>query len=138
MTTQVSNRSMPKRAFGGPLREETKSRTTLCIPSGMLTAAHEAMKQSKFSLKRRSQWIEEAVELFLTLPDFEDMVLEEFIEPGGNTTIPVTIRSRLAEKIDNAIQLLHQQGELNVERSGVLRTAISQAILRQRGLRHAR
>lgn len=95
------------------------------------------MQSSGFSLKRRSQWIEEAVEQFLSMPGFMDLVMEEFIEPGGNTTIPVTLHSSLTSRIDTEIESIRATGNFTIERSGVLRTAISQAILRQRGRAHA-
>ena len=137
LTPLTNNRVAPKKGLRAPQRDESKSRTTLCIPKGMLTAAHTAMQNSGFSLKRRSQWIEEAVEQFLSMPGFIDLVMEEFIEPGGNTTIPVTLRSSLTSRIDTEIESIRATGNFTIERSGVLRTAISQAILRQRGRAHA-
>ena len=90
------------------------------------------MDAEGISRKRRSQWIEATVERLFALPGAEELVLEEFLDPGGNDTIPVSLPKSLKTQIDKTVAKLSQEIEKPVESSALLRTAISQYLLRAR------
>lgn len=115
-----------------PATDKGKARTSLRLPQTMLLAIHRTMDIEGVSRKRRSQWIEAAVERFFTLPGAEELVLEEFLDPGGNDTIPVSLSKVIKQRIDKTVDDLSRQSGMPVESSALLRTAISQYLLRAR------
>jgi hypothetical protein len=122
----------PRRAIKPPAEPAGKTRTTLCLPEAMLGSIHATMDAEGLSRKRRSQWIENTVERLFGLPGYEELILEEFIDPGRNKTIPVSLKKPLRNRIDKTVQNLNQDTKRPVEASALLRTAISQYLLRQR------
>lgn len=121
-----------RRPIKAPVTEKGKARTTLCLPESMLDSIHRIMDAEGVSRKRRSQWIEGAVERLYSLPGAEELVLEEFMDPGGNKTIPVSLSKPIRDRIDRTVVDLARDVEKPVESSALLRTAISQYLLRAR------
>lgn len=119
-----------RRPIKAPMAEKGKTRTTLCLPESMLESIHRAMDGEGTSRKRRSQWIESAVERLYAIPGAEELVLEEFMDPGGNKTIPVSLSKPVRDRIDRTVADLSREVEKPVESSALLRTAISQYLLR--------
>ena len=119
-----------RRPIKPPASEKGKARTSLRLPESMLHAIHQTMDAEGISRKRRSQWIEATVERLFALPGAEELVLEEFLDPGGNDTIPVSLPKSLKTQIDKTVAKLSQEIEKPVESSALLRTAISQYLLR--------
>jgi len=122
----------PRRAIKPPAEPAGKSRTTLCLPEAMLGSIHAVMDAEGVSRKRRSQWIETTVERLFGVTGYEELILEEFIDPGRNKTIPVSLSAPLRARIDKTVQNLTREADRPVESSALLRTAISQYLLRQR------
>lgn len=121
-----------RRPIKAPMTEKGKTRTTLCLPESMLESIHRTMDTEGTSRKRRSQWIEGAVERLYSLPGAEELVLEEFMDPGGNKTIPVSLSKPVRDRIDRTVAELSRGADKPVESSALLRTAISQYLLRAR------
>lgn len=119
-----------RRPIKPPVSEKGKARTSLRLPESMLNAIHLTMDAEGIGRKRRSQWIETTVERLFALPGAEELVLEEFLDPGGNDTIPVSLSKSLKTQIDKTVAKLSQEIEKPVESSALLRTAISQYLLR--------
>ena len=115
-----------------PTTDKGKARTSLRLPQTMLQAVHRTMDAEGMSRKRRSQWIEAATEKLFSLPSAEELVLEEFLDPGGNDTIPVSLSRALKQRIARTVDDLSRQSGTPVESSALLRTAISQYLLRAR------
>lgn len=122
----------PRKPLKVPATDKGKARTSLRLPQSMLHAIHQTMDADGTSRKRRSQWIAVAVERFFALPGAEELVLEEFLDAGGNDTIPVSLPKTLKQRIDHAVEALSRQSATPVESSALLRTAISQYLLRAR------
>lgn len=110
---------------------DKKVRTSLCLPETMLNRIHQVMDADGVTRKKRSQWIEYTIEKLVLLPEYEKLVLEEFIEPGGNKTIPISLKKSLKTKIDKTILDLSVLTGRPVEGSSLIRTAISQYLLRK-------
>jgi hypothetical protein len=123
---------LARRPIKPPESPRGKARTTLCLPENMLAAIHRAMDSEGVSRKRRSQWITVTVERLFGLAGYEELILEEFIDPGGNKTIPVSLPKPLKEQIDLLVLRLARDTGKPVESSALLRTAISQYLLRMR------
>jgi len=123
----------PIKPKGKHIKTEHKSRTTLCLPNAMLALIHQTMDRENFSRKRRSQWIEMTLTHLFQLDEYESLILEEFLEPGANITIPLSLTDRLSQRIDGTIKHINQTVDLSIERSAVIRTAITQYLVRQSG-----
>ncbi|MEM8500689.1 MAG: hypothetical protein AAF542_21930 [Pseudomonadota bacterium] len=108
-----------------PKTKEARWRTSICLPERMLDELHNCLDREGISRKRRSQWIEQAIDQLLASEDYQDIVLEEFIEEGGNQTIPLTVRQSLKATLT---QVTHGEQAL-IAISSVVRVAISQRIM---------
>jgi metal-responsive CopG/Arc/MetJ family transcriptional regulator len=85
------------------------------------------------SLKRRSHWVEAACEDLLQNPDREDLIREEFFD-GKTLGIPLGLDSQVIERLDELAQRMTSATRI-VDRSSVIRTAITQAVLAAAGRR---
>lgn len=84
-----------------------------------------------WSLKRRSNWIAAACEALLAHEDREELIREEFYD-GKTVTLPLAMDSELVAAI-NALAERMTNPARNFDRSSVIRTAITQAILAASG-----
>ncbi len=116
-------------------RAPSSKRTSVCLPEAMRAEIETTMTKQGVSTKRRSQWIERAITDLHEQPSFGELVLEEFIEPGRNVTIPVTLSITVKQLVDDTAEVLTESTGRAVERSSVIRTAISQALIRNWGAR---
>ena len=132
MNAQNPAKTTPRRRIKPPAQATGKNRTTLCLPESMLGSIHATMDAEGVSRKRRSQWIETAIQRLFELSGYEELILEEFIDPGRNKTIPVSLSVPVKGQIDDIVVRLSQTAEKPVESSALLRTAISQYLVRHR------
>ena len=95
----------------------------------MLNELHDCLDREGTSRKRRSQWIENAIERLVLTEDFEVIVMEEFLEEGDNLTIPLTLNASLKSMLMNVIE----SSESRIETSSIVRAAISQRIMHHGG-----
>ena len=130
--TPSAQPKLARRPIKPPVSQKGKTRTTLCLPENMLGSIHRAMDTEGVSRKRRSQWIAVTVERLFGLAGHEELILEEFIDPGGNKTIPVSLPKPLRDQMDRTVHQLARKTDKPVESSALLRTAISQYLLRLR------
>src|SRR5690606_33054742 len=91
----------------------------------------QAMVAQEWSLKRRSSWIANACEALLSHPDCEELVREEFYD-GKTVTLPLAMDSQLVAQINVLAERLNS-AERIIDRSSIVRTAITQAVLAAAG-----
>ena len=131
MNTKAKTKVTPKKLIKPPPQITERNRTTFCIPIAMLDSMYAAMDIEGVSRKRRSKWIEQAVNHLFEIPGYGELILEEFIDSGRNKMIPVSLSLHVKNQIDNLLVKLNQQAEKPVEISALLRTAISQYLVRK-------
>lgn len=106
-------------------------RSSIRLPAGMKDALEQAMLNQDWSLKRRSSWIATACEALLDNPDHEDLIREEFYD-GKTVTLPLAMDSELVAQLNTVAERMTSVKRI-VDRSSVIRTAITQAVLAAAG-----
>jgi metal-responsive CopG/Arc/MetJ family transcriptional regulator len=106
-------------------------RSSIRLPIGMKETLERTMLAQGVSLKRRSSWIASACEAFLAIPDHEELVREEFYD-GRTMALPLALNSVLAAQLSAVAERISSEQRL-FDRSSVIRTAITQAILAAAG-----
>jgi metal-responsive CopG/Arc/MetJ family transcriptional regulator len=106
-------------------------RSSIRLPTGMKDALEQAMLNQDWSLKRRSSWIATACEALLDNPDHEDLIREEFYD-GKTVTLPLAMDSELVAQLNTVAERMTSVERI-VDRSSVIRTAITQAVLAAAG-----
>jgi hypothetical protein len=97
----------------------------------MKEAMERAMAAQGWLMKRRSSWIANACEQLLAHPDCEALIREEFYD-GKTVTLPLSIDSNIVAKL-NAVAERMTAPDRIFDRSAVIRTAITQAVLAAHG-----
>lgn len=120
--------------FTPPVRP-TKVTTSLRITPGMREAIETVMTQQGVSLKRRSSWVAEACRQLLRHPACDDLILESFYD-GEGVVIPLTFDSQLKQTLEAKAQAVSTPAQL-VDRSTVIRAAITTAVIESSGMRFA-
>lgn len=110
------------------------TRSSLRVPSSMLSKIDSAMLSTGFNRKQRSKWIEDITKQFLFRSDAANLIAEEFIVPGSTESIPVTISTELDESIDKIIEKVWKEEGARADRSSVIRTAITQQLMAKVGM----
>lgn len=118
--------------FAPPPRA-SKVRSSIRLPAGMKDSLEQVMTGQGWSLKRRSGWVEAACEELLANPDHEELIREEFYD-GRTVTIPLGMDSDLIIRMDTLADAMTSARRI-VDRSSVIRTAITQAVLTAAGRR---
>lgn len=118
--------------FAPPPRA-TVSRSSIRLPSGMKDTMEQVMVGQGCSLKRRSNWIAAACESLLADADREDLIREEFYD-GKTVALPLAIDTDLVARMDSLAAHMTSP-QRTVDRSSVIRTAITQAVLTASGRR---
>jgi hypothetical protein len=131
MNVQTKTKATLRRRIKPPAQSAGKNRITLCLPEAMLDSIHTAMGAEGVSRKRRSRWIEKSVQQLFEMTGYDELILEEFIEHGHNKMIPVSLSVPVKDQVDKIVGKLSQEAEKPVDRSSLLRTAISQYLVRK-------
>ncbi len=113
-----------------PPKKETYTQIGIRVPTKMITAIGDKLKEGGYNSKQRSLWVREALDMLLARPDYANLVAEEFIMPGTTKQIPLNFtKDQLETGIINAIDLVKTEEGVETDRSAVIRTAIIQRIL---------
>jgi metal-responsive CopG/Arc/MetJ family transcriptional regulator len=115
--------------FALPKSSSGITRSSIRVPTSMLSRIDQAMLAADYNRKQRSKWIEEVTKKFLVRSDALNLIAEEFIVPGSTESIPVTISSSLDEQISNVIEQVWAEEKVRTDRSSIIRTAITQELL---------
>jgi len=100
----------------------------------MLTQIEVEMKASRYNLKQRNLWVNEAILNLLSRIDYAALIAEEFMEAGSTTPIPVTLNDSINAKINVSLKHVEVEEGIVKDRSALLRTAIIQRLLTASGL----
>jgi hypothetical protein len=119
-----------------PPKRPTKITTSLRITPAMREAIEVAMTRQGVSLKRRSSWVANACHRLLQHPACDDLILESFYD-GEGVVIPLTFDSQLKQTLEAKAQALSGTTQL-VDRSTVIRAAITSAVIESSGMQFAK
>lgn len=99
------------------------------IPVRMLDSVAAAMKRQGVSDRRRSRWIEGAIERLLDGPSPAELAAEGFVEPHTGVLIPITLRTATRRRIDGLLTDAPEDLRRRIWLSAVIRAAITQRLL---------
>ena len=114
-----------------PPARATLIRSSIRLPVGMKDALEHAMVAQHWPLKRRSNWIAATCEALLTNPDHDELIREEFFD-GPTVTLPLAMNSGLVARLNATAERMSSPQRI-FDRSCVIRTAITQAVLAAAG-----
>jgi metal-responsive CopG/Arc/MetJ family transcriptional regulator len=120
--------------FALPKANSGITRSSIRVPTNMLSRIDKTMMDAGFNRKQRSKWIEGITKQFLQRSDALNLIAEEFIVPGSTESIPVTISSGLDEQINKVIEQVWIEENIRSDRSSIIRTAITQELLASLGM----
>lgn len=120
--------------FTPPQKSKGPVRTTLRIPTGMLTKMDQVMQSEGYNKKQRSLWIGEAIANLIGRGDFPGLVAEEFIVPGSTKSIPIALSEEIVREINDSLNRIEEEEETRKDRSALIRTSIIQRIMSQQGM----
>ncbi len=108
-----------------------KTKLTFAVPERLQTELRERIVKDGYSLKEKSRWISEAIELLLELENFAEFVRFSDEMSNFKKSETVIISVSLKNKLDQSIMKLRQLYPLmEGVQSRIIRTAIVQKILR--------
>lgn len=107
-----------------------KIKISFVLPEGLQKDLREKMVLEGYSLKGKSQWVEEAVGRLLILDDFMDLVKVNDVMQGFEKFESVLIDRKLKAKLDESIITVRKRyPEIDGVQSKIMRTAIIQRLL---------
>ena len=110
-------------------RSMQSARLTVRVPIGMIEDMRTDMARNKYSSRKQSRWVEEAVESFLETKSFPELIAEDFIAPGNNKPIRISLNGEMADEIEKATKLASDQENITDTKSKLVRAAIRQRLL---------
>ena len=116
-----------------PPPRSTLVRSSIRLPVGMKEAMEQTMLAQAWSLKRRSNWIGAACAALLDNTDHEELIREEFYD-GRTVAMPLALDSELVSRL-TAVADRMTTPQRTIDRSAIIRTAITQAVLAASGRR---
>src|SRR5665648_1140618 len=92
-----------------------KKRISVRVPTGMLSDIDNVLKQRNMTYRKRSEWISSALVDMLNKPNFIQYIQEEWLSPGNNEMIQITLEETaekaLAQMLETANQALGKNAE---------------------------
>jgi hypothetical protein len=112
-----------------------KNVTTLTakLPTEIHQKILERIIHDKYGMRGKSKWINEALEIFLGLPDFHEFVEigEEMEQIEMNGIISIRIPNTLYHKLEDAvIQVRKQHPGMEGVKSKIIRASLLQRLIR--------
>lgn len=108
-----------------------KSKITFAIPKSLKKEIREHVIKEDYGLRGKSKWISEAVENFLELKDFLELIHYSDEMHGFDQIETVVVIYPLKIKLDKAVvQIRKEFPTIEGVKSRIMRTAILQRILR--------
>lgn len=116
-----------------PVKTVSKVRTSVRVPTGMINRITGDMQKSGFNKKQQSKWINIALLELLDMPNYTDLIAEEFISAGTTISLNISIPSETEKKVQEAITAVSSSEKMAKDKSAVIRVAIIQKLLRSEG-----
>jgi hypothetical protein len=92
---------------------------------------HGAMKREGYTARQRSKWIGEAIGQLCRVDYFPELIAEDYIGPGRNTPIRITVEGDIVKEMLVAIERAKNEESLTEVQSKLVRTAIHQRLIRE-------
>jgi metal-responsive CopG/Arc/MetJ family transcriptional regulator len=109
----------------------SKTKITFAIPENLKSELQARVIKNGYGLRGKSKWVSEAVESFLELKDFLDLIGYSDEMHGFDQVETVVIEYSLKMKLDKAIvDIRKEYPTIEGVKSRILRTAILQRLLR--------
>ncbi len=109
-------------------KDKKRERTSFRLPDALLNKIHSSMKAQNYTIKQRSKWLNEAV-LDLQEKEFVLLVLEDFLYPGKNDKIALTLSEQSAQAIEHVTHTIKTEENETPPVGAILRTAALQRIM---------
>ncbi|MFT6908958.1 MAG: hypothetical protein ACJAS1_005665 [Oleiphilaceae bacterium] len=116
-----------------PKTFQTVRRLSVRVPKQMLLRIDEQVKAEGYNKKERSRWIENVIIELVAMPNFSDLVVEEFITSGTTTPMPLALSGSTIALLDQAKETVLLCTQSKTDRSALIRTAIIQHLLKVSG-----
>ena len=111
--------------------KEIKSKTSFHLPNKMKKEMKEKMVANKYSLRNKSKWICEAVEIFFQRKDAEELVFYASKMEGLDYVDTASMPRALKMKMDElTIKTKTKYPELEGLQSAIIRASIIQRVIR--------
>lgn len=117
-----------KKILGKKIQPIKKKRLSVRMPQSMVCDIEKNLIHNKLSIKQRSKWIADAIHDLYKNTCFLDLVAEEWIEPGGNTVLQITLDQN-SETLLNEMNKVITKNLPNNDISSIVRTAIIQKLM---------
>ena len=120
------------KAFG--VVNDKKMRTSLRLPQPVLKKIADSLITNDYSLKYRSRWICEALDEFIQIDEYPDLIAEQFMDKGDNEVIPITLRHQAHQQLAVAAQgYVERFNTAVIDQSDILRAAIIHRLIHEAG-----
>ena len=107
------------------------TRLTVRLPEKMLSDIQIAMTQAGYTPRQRSKWIGESIRELCRVDYFPELVAEDYIGPGHNTPVRITVDGNIYRDMQPAIERSEKEESLVEVQSKFVRTAIHQRLIRE-------
>lgn len=104
--------------------------TTIKFPQGLHEKLLQRVIADGYGMRGKSKWIMESIQLFLSLPNYPDLV--DIATEMQDLTIPVSLRltREVATQLDDAVLEIRKQFPiLEAVRSNIVRASVMQRLL---------
>jgi len=116
-----------------PLAVKPKKRMSIRIPITMIGKIEENLLASGYNKKQRFFWFEDILSELFSLPDYHNLIAEEFITAGTTKVITINISSENSRKLESTVSEVLSIEQFNTDKSSIIRTAIIQRLLKASG-----
>lgn len=120
------------KVFGRQLNKKSpKKRISVRVPQAMLEDVKKVMANEGVNQRFRSRWIADTIIRLVTMPNYLQIISEEWIDPGKNKVIQVSLEADAIEALYTITKELKEDSEQQKKdlHSTIVRTSIIQAIL---------
>jgi metal-responsive CopG/Arc/MetJ family transcriptional regulator len=119
--------------FALPNTSQTVKRLSVRVPKQMALRIDEQVRAEGYNKKERSQWIENVIVELIAMPNYSDLVVEEFITAGTTTPLPLSLSGSTITLLEQAKETVLRTTESKTDNSALIRTAIIQHLLKVSG-----
>lgn len=116
------------KAFAPPRSTQT-ARRTVRVPVRMIEDLRTHMQSNHYPTRKQSRWIEEAIIQLLDAEFFPELVAEDFVAPGTNRPIRVSLNGRTEDRLVAGIKRVETEENVSDVQSKLIRTAIRHRLL---------
>jgi len=113
----------------GTTHTDTPTRFSLAVPKPLTVELNKKLLDEGYGQRERSRWICEAIETLIETPAYEELVAEDYIRRGHNTSMNVTLSNDTYRRLTQAVIYVEKNTGLSDVTTKLIRTAIMQRLL---------